>query len=231
MRDPVHHPASECPGVGRRCTDRLEHVAEVVAPHARKPERCRAPKGPRRQTEGNRTAHQASAAVGGRNHTCTEPRCCATPCPTAPGILTLGTAAVGPSVGVVPLLRAGTPRGPLRTEQGLESLPLVLDFLLAHVKCRRIIRIGFGAVLIVAPRVRHTARDDTRRSAPPIALVAQAAARAQPRAATDPGTLGDFPEQPPIVERSKRTCKSNRAAAAIFAPRVQWVADPVSQSP
>ena len=33
------------------------------------------------------------------------------------------------------------------------------------------------------------------------------------------------------MERNKRTCQSNRAAAAIFAPRVRWVADPVSQSP
>ena len=77
VRDPIHNPASERPGVGRRRTDRLEHVAEVVAPRGRKPEWRRAPKGPRRQTEGNRTAGQCRGRWT-RPHL----RCCATPCPT-----------------------------------------------------------------------------------------------------------------------------------------------------
>ena len=60
----------------------------------------------------DRAAQQAGAAASGRNHTDTKPRCCATPRPTALGILSLGATALGPSRWVTPLLRAGAPLGP-----------------------------------------------------------------------------------------------------------------------
>ena len=49
VRQPIHHPACDRPGVGRRSSDGLEHRSGVAAPVGRSTRESRATHGPQRQ--------------------------------------------------------------------------------------------------------------------------------------------------------------------------------------
>ena len=141
----VQYPASQRPGIGRCCQDRLSHIAGAAAPCGRKPERRRAPDGPRRQAEGNGAAHQASAAASGRNHTDTEPRSCATSRPSGLGELPFRASALGSSRWVGPLLEPEPLLVLVERRNGLTVSCKVLLLLSAQLDCRRVIGVRLVA--------------------------------------------------------------------------------------